>query len=83
MASSCSGKLNSSIVIRLVAITWNISAFILVVTYSTYLISYVTSPNPKPMIDSINNIEKYPEIILTTDVAYDSVVDNSVKTSLV
>ena len=72
----CDG--HKGLITRWVLASWCLASLILSTAYSSVLISFVTSPFSIPFIDSIYNLEKYPGIILKTDVAYDLVVDKSV-----
>ena len=48
--------------IRLIVAVWCLAAFVLTNSYSTILISYVTSPDWKPLIHSITDIPKTPRL---------------------
>ena len=53
--------------ILLIAGAWTLATFVLQNYYTTLLISYVTAPNPQPLITSIYDLRKHPEIQLVTD----------------
>ncbi|EFX77451.1 hypothetical protein DAPPUDRAFT_247527 [Daphnia pulex] len=44
------------LVVRIVAAVWCLAAFVLVTGYNSLLISYVTSPNAEPLIQSIKDL---------------------------
>jgi len=51
----CSSK---KLAIRLAAGTWCLACFVIVTAYSSVLISFIISPNLKPIINSIQDIPK-------------------------
>ena len=53
--------------IRLIVAVWCLAAFVLTNSYSTILISYVTSPDWKPLIHSITDIPKIPRLRVVVD----------------
>ena len=53
--------------IRYVASTWCLAALILTSIYSTTLISYVASPNWKPLVHSIYDIPMKPGVDIVVD----------------
>ena len=53
--------------IRLVAGFWCLSAFVLVNSYSSTLVSFVTSPNNKPIIKSIYELPKKPHVHIVVE----------------
>ncbi|XP_046453781.1 ionotropic receptor 93a-like [Daphnia pulex] len=53
--------------IRVLAGTWCVACFVLVTAYSSVLISFVTSPNYKPLIRSVHDIPKNPQIKITVN----------------
>ena len=53
----CSSK---KLAIRLAAGAWCLGAFVIVTAYSSVLISFIISPNLKPIIESIRDIPKVP-----------------------
>lgn len=59
-------KLKTSSIL-LVAGSWSLAALILTNYYNTLLISYVSAPNPKPLIKSIRDLRDRPDIFLVTD----------------
>ncbi len=66
---------NTKLIIRLVAGAWCVATFVLTNIYSNLLISYVTSPNPKPMLSSINDLANRPEIHVAVDTGYEYYID--------
>ena len=58
---------NRNLAIRILAGTWCVACFILITAYSSVLISFVTSPNYKPLIQSIYDLPKNEEIQITVD----------------
>ena len=59
----CSSK---KLAIRLAAGTWCLACFIIVTAYSSVLISFIVSPNLKPIINSIEDIPKVHRLKVTT-----------------
>ena len=53
--------------IRLIAAAWCLAAFFVVNAYNTTLISFISSPNLQPVIDSIYEIQKKPELRMVLD----------------
>ena len=53
----CSSK---KLAIRLAAGTWCLACFVIVTAYSSVLISFIISPNLKPIIESIRDIPNVP-----------------------
>ena len=53
--------------IILIAGAWVLATFVLQNYYYTLLISYVTSPNPQPLIKSIYDLRYRPELKLVTN----------------
>lgn len=53
--------------ILLIAGAWGLAVFILHNYYTTLLISYVTSPTRLPLIKSIYDLRKRPELALVTN----------------
>ncbi|EFX79069.1 hypothetical protein DAPPUDRAFT_245402 [Daphnia pulex] len=61
--------------IRLIAITWCLAAFVLVSSYNSLLISYVTSPNAQPLINSMADLPNSSvEIVVDAGQAIDYVL---------
>lgn len=60
-------SLSQKLAIRILAGAWCISCFILITAYSSVLISFVTSPYYKPLINSIYDFPKNAEIKITVD----------------
>lgn len=58
---------NQTLTIRLLAATWCLACFVLITAFSSVLISFVTLPYYKPLIDSIYDIPKNPQIKITVD----------------
>ena len=58
----CSSK---KLAIRLAAGTWCLACFVVVTAYSSVLISFIVSPNLKPIINSIYDIPKNPGLKVT------------------
>ena len=53
----CSSK---KLAIRLAAGAWCLASFVIITAYSSVLISFIVSPNLKPIIESIRDIPKVP-----------------------
>ena len=51
----CSSK---KLAIRLAAGTWCLASFVIFTAYSSVLVSFIVSPNLKPIINSIDDIPK-------------------------
>lgn len=58
---------NQKLAIRFLTGAWCVSCFVLVTAYSSVLISFVTSPYYKPLIESVYDIPKDPNIKITVD----------------
>ena len=65
-------------IIRLVIGAWSISTFILTDIYNNLLISYATSPNPQPLLNSIYDLVDHPEIHVGVDAGFEYYVDPKV-----
>ena len=65
----------TKLLIRLVAGAWCVATFVMTNIYSNLLISYVTSPNPKPVLSSINDLANRPEIHVAVDTGYEYYID--------
>lgn len=53
---------NQKFTIRFLAGAWCVTCFVLVTAYSSVLISFVTSPNYKPLIQSLYDMPKNPQV---------------------
>jgi hypothetical protein len=53
------------IAIRLAAAAWCLACFVLVQAYSSTLIAFITSPNNKPIINSVYDIPNVPGLKIT------------------
>lgn len=53
--------------IRIIAGTWCLVCFVLVTSYNSVLISYVTSPNTEPLITSIHDLTNTSHVNLVVD----------------
>jgi hypothetical protein len=53
----------------LIAAAWCLAAFVVVNVYNTTLISFISSPNLQPVIDTIYDIQKKPELQIVLDKA--------------
>jgi hypothetical protein len=51
--------------IRIAAAAWCLACFVLVQAYSSTLIAFITSPNTKPIINSVNDIPNVPGLKIT------------------
>ncbi|EFX71751.1 hypothetical protein DAPPUDRAFT_111452 [Daphnia pulex] len=51
--------------IRIAAAAWSLACFVLVQAYSSTLIAFITSPNTKPIINSVNDIPNVPGLKIT------------------
>lgn len=58
---------DQKLTIRFLAGAWCTACFVLVTAYSSVLISFVTSPNYKPMIQSLYDIPKNPKVKITVN----------------
>lgn len=58
---------NQKLTVRLLSGAWCLTCFVLVTAYSSVLISFVTSPNYKPLIKSIYDFPKDPQVKITVD----------------
>jgi hypothetical protein len=58
---------DQKLTIRLLAGSWCVACFVLVTAYSSVLISFVTSPYYKPLIRSVYDIPKNPNIKITVN----------------
>lgn len=58
---------DQKLIIRFLAGAWCTACFVLVTAYSSVLISFVTSPNYKPMIHSLHDIPKNPKVKVTVN----------------
>ena len=57
---------NKQIAIRFLTGAWCVACFVLISAYSSVLIAFVTSPDPfKPLINSVYDLPKKPEVRLT------------------
>lgn len=56
---------DQKLTIRFLAGTWCVACFILVTAYSSVLISFVTSPYYKPLIRSVYDMPKNPNVKIT------------------
>ena len=56
-----------SLVIRVMTGAWCLSCFVLITAYCSVLVSFLTQPDKlnKPIIDSIEDLIKHPEIRVT------------------
>lgn len=53
---------------RIVIGSWSIAAFILGLMYNTELTSFITAPNPQPLINTIYDLrDRYPNLRLVTE----------------
>ncbi|XP_046461175.1 glutamate receptor 1-like [Daphnia pulex] len=55
---------------RIAAAAWCLACFVLVQAYSSTLIAFITSPNTKPIINSVYDIPKVPGLKITVDRDY-------------
>ncbi len=55
------------LVVRFLAGAWCVASFIIVTAYSSVLISFVTAPNLKPLIDSVYDLPIKQNIKLAVD----------------
>jgi len=53
--------------IRIVIASWSLTALVLINSYNSLLTSFITAPNPKPLIKSIYELRDRPDIRLVTD----------------
>jgi hypothetical protein len=53
---------NKQLAIPLAAAAWCLACFVLVQAYSSTLIASITSPNNKPIINSINDFPNVPDL---------------------
>jgi hypothetical protein len=51
---------NKKLPVRLVAGVWCLSCFVIVTAYSSVLISFIVSPNLKPIVSSIQDVFNVP-----------------------
>ncbi len=58
---------NRQLAIRLAASAWCLACFVLVQAYSSTLIAFITSPNNKPIIDSVYDIPNVPGLKITVN----------------
>ncbi|XP_046632203.1 ionotropic receptor 93a-like [Daphnia pulicaria] len=58
---------NRQLAIRFAAAAWCLACFVLVQAYSSTLIAFITSPNNKPIINSVYDIEKVPGLKITVN----------------
>ena len=61
---------DARLAIRLVASSWALLSFVVVMSYSSTLISYVSSPNRNPIIESVEDIPKVPGLQIVVDKGY-------------
>ena len=74
---NCPGRWLS---IRVLAGAWCLSCFVLITAYSSVLISYIISPNLKPVIDSVYDIPNVPglQVVIEKDsTLYRSIMENN------
>ena len=59
--------------LRLIATAWCLGAFVLVTSYNSLLISYVTSPITQPLINSIQDLSNLTSIhvVVTAEQGFD------------
>ena len=57
----------SKLCVRLVAAAWCVGAFFIVNSYSTTLISHITASIEKPLINSVYDLPKKPEILVAVE----------------
>lgn len=53
--------------IRIVIASWSLTALVLINSYNSLLTSFITAPNPQPLIKSIYELRDRPDIRLVTD----------------
>ena len=58
---------NRKLAVRFLAGAWCLTCFVLVTAYSSVLISFVTSPNYKPLVNSIYDLPKDTRIKMTVN----------------
>ncbi|XP_046443988.1 uncharacterized protein LOC124194023 [Daphnia pulex] len=58
---------NRQLAIRFAAAAWCLACFVLVQAYSSTLIAFITSPNNKPIINSVYDIQKVPGLKITVN----------------
>ncbi len=58
---------STSIPILILTGVWEFTSFLLSNYYTTLLISYVTAPNPQPMIKSIYELQNRPDLRVVID----------------
>jgi hypothetical protein len=68
--------------IRLIAAVWCLAALVVTSIYNTTLISYVTSPNWQPLVRSIFDIPKMPQLRIVVDERMGADVIISVKLTI-
>jgi len=61
---------NNSSIVRAVAAAWALLCFVMIQSYNTTLISFLTSPEWKPIIESVYDIPKVPGLQITVDKGY-------------
>ena len=61
------GLFNKRFAIRFVIATWSLCALVLNISYNSLLTSFVTAPNPKPLILSIQELRYRQDVRLVTD----------------
>ena len=57
----------NSTAVYIVGGVWCLATFVLVNAYNSTLISYVTLPNPQPLINSIFDLRNRSDVYLVTD----------------
>ena len=60
-------RFNKKLCIRIVVATWGLAGFLLVNYYNSLCISFLAIPITKPLIESIQELKKRPEIQLVMD----------------
>ena len=61
---------SSLLAIRLAAVTWCLASFVLGGVYTGVVISFVTSPNYKPLVESIHDIARKSDVRLTVEATF-------------
>ena len=62
--------MRKQLAIRLAAAAWCLACFVLVQAYSSTLIAFITSPNSKPIINSVYDIPNVPGLKITVNRNY-------------
>ena len=58
---------NQKLAIRFLAGAWCLTCFVLIMAYSSVLISFVASPYYEPLISSLYDIPKNPQVTITVN----------------